>query len=71
MDLRTTIRELDELISRTESVINREAAILHALPPSPLRRENQKRARSMRVQLRRLRNQRTSITRRMPRQKLA
>ena len=71
MDLRTTIRELDELIGRTESVINREATILLALSSSPLRREKQKRVRSMRAQLRRLRNQRSSITRSMPRQKLA
>ncbi len=71
MDLRTTIRELDELIGRTESVINRDAAILRALPPSALRREKQKRVRSMRAQLRRLRNQRSSMTRSVPRQKLA
>ena len=57
MDVRTTIRELDELISRTESVLNREAAILLALPPSHLRREK--------------RNQRSSITQRTPRQKIA
>ena len=39
MDLRTTISELDEIISRTESVLNREASTLLALPPSRLRRE--------------------------------
>ena len=71
MDLRTTIRELDELISRTESVIDREAAILLALPSSPLRREKQTRVRAMRAQLRRLRNQRSSMTPRIPRQRIA
>ena len=71
MDFRTTIRELDELISRTESVLNRDAAILLALPPSRLRHEKQQRVRSTRTQLRRLRNQRSSMTRRMPRQKFA
>jgi len=62
MDLRTTIRELDELISRTQSVIESETAALLALPRSRLRQEKQQRVRSMRTQLRRLRNQRTSIT---------
>ena len=33
MDLRTTIRELDELINRTQSVIDSETAVLLALPP--------------------------------------
>ena len=34
LDLRTTIRELDELISRTQSVIESETAALLALPQS-------------------------------------
>ena len=71
MDVRTTIRELDELISRTESVLNREAAIVLALPPSRLRREKPQRVRFMRTHLRRLRKQRSSITQRNPRQKIA
>jgi hypothetical protein len=62
MDLRTTIRELDELISRTQSVIDSETASLLALPRSRLRHEKQQRVRSMRTQMRRLRNQRKSIT---------
>ena len=61
MDLRTTIRELDELISRTQSDIESETAALLALPRSR-RHEKQQRVRSMRTQLRRLRNQRNSIT---------
>ena len=62
MDLRTTIRELDELISRTQSVIDSETAVLLALPRSRLRHEKQQKVRSMRTQLRRLRNQRNSVT---------
>lgn len=62
MDLRTTIRELDELISRTQSVIESETAALLALPRSRLRHEKQQKVRSMRTQLRQLRNQRNSIT---------
>jgi hypothetical protein len=58
MDVRTTIRELDELIRRTECVLNREEATLLALPPSRVNREKQQRVRSMLTQLRRLRNQR-------------
>ena len=71
MDVRTTIRELDELIRRTECVLNREEATLLALPPSRVSREKQQRVRSMRTHLRRLRNQRSSITQRNPRQKIA
>ena len=71
MDLWTTIRELDELISRTESVLNREAATLRALPLSRRHSEKQKTVRTIRAQLRRLRNQRSSITRHLPRQKIA
>jgi hypothetical protein len=73
MDLRTTIRELDELIRRTQSLIERETAVLVALPPSRLRYEKQRRVRSMRTQLRRLRNHRSSMTmtRRMLRLKIA
>ena len=73
MDLRTTIRELDELISRTQSVIDSETAALFALPRSRLRHKKQQRVRSMHTQLRRLRNQRNSIrmTRRMLRPRIA
>ena len=61
MDLRTTLRELDELIWRTQSVVERETALMMVLPRSRLRFEKQQRVRSMRTQLRRLRNQRVSI----------
>jgi hypothetical protein len=72
MDHRTILRELDELIRRTQSVIERETALQHALPRSRLWSEKQQRLRSMRTQLRRLRNQRSSMaTRRALRTKIA
>jgi len=72
MDHRTALHELDELIIRTQSVIERETALQLALPRSRLRSEKQRRLRSMRAQLRRLRNQRSSMaTRRLLRPKIA
>ena len=61
MDLRTALRELDELIWRTQSVVERETTFMMGLPRSRLRAEKQQRVRAMRTQLRRLRNQRVSI----------
>ena len=60
MDPRTAIRELDELIKRTRSVIDREKARLVALPRTRFRQEKQLRVRSMLGHLRLLRNQRYS-----------
>jgi hypothetical protein len=61
MDFRTTIRELDELIKRTQSAIDREEVILNALAETSLRREKQQQLRAMRIQLRRLRSQRSAV----------
>jgi hypothetical protein len=61
MDPRTAIRELDELIKRTQSVIDRETDRLVALPRTRLRLQTQLRVRSMRGHLRRLRTQRNSM----------
>ena len=61
MDFRTTIRELDELIKRTQSAIERDQAILKALPESGLRDEKQQQIGAMRIQLRRLRSKRKAI----------
>ena len=61
MDARTTIRELDELIKRTQSAIEREQAILTALPEARLLYEKQQQIGAMRIQLRRLRTQRNAI----------
>ena len=61
MDVRTTIRELDELIKRTLSAIEREQAILKALPEASLRGEKQQQIGAMRTQLRRLRRQRNAV----------
>ena len=71
MDLRTTLRELDELIIRTKSVLNRESAGLLDIPFSRLSGDRERRVRSMRTQIRRLRKQRRSFTRLIPRQKIA
>lgn len=71
MDLQTTLRELDELIIRTESVLNRESAELLDIPFSRLSGDRERRVRSMRTQIRRLRKQRRSFTRLIPRQKIA
>jgi hypothetical protein len=61
MDVRTTIRELDELIKRTLSAIEHEQAILKALPEGSLRGEKQQQIGAMRIQLRRLRRQRNAV----------
>ena len=60
MDFRTTIRELDELIKRTQSAIEREEAISTALSETRLRKKQQQ-VRAMRIQLRRLRSQRSAV----------
>jgi hypothetical protein len=62
---RTTIRELDELIKRTQSAIEREAS-LNALSKARLRREKQQQVRAMRIQLRRLRSQRSAVKANQP-----
>ena len=61
MDSRTTIRELDELIKRTQSAIEHDQAILKASPEAGLRDEKQQQIGAMRIQLRRLRTKRKAI----------
>ena len=61
MDFSTTIRELDELIKRTQSAIEREEASLNALSKARLRREKQQQVRAMRIRLRRLRSHRSAV----------
>jgi phosphomevalonate kinase len=71
MDLRTIIRELDELIQRTRSALEHEGAILNGLLETSLRREKQQQIAAMRIQLRRLRRQRSAIkTKRRPTSRL-
>ena len=48
MDERTTLRELDEIISRSRSATEREAKLLEALPACGLRKRKQKAMRGMR-----------------------
>ncbi len=63
MDLYITLRELNELISRTQAAVAEAAAALKSLRASPQRDEKQRQLRAMRVQLRRLRNQRNALMR--------
>lgn len=56
MDRRTMLREIDELMSRTQSTIAREAALVDALPNCRLRRRKQARLRTMRAYAQRLGN---------------
>ena len=41
MDLRTTVRELDEMITRAQLATERESALLKVLPDCGLRRRKQ------------------------------
>jgi len=61
MDLRTKMRELDEVIGRAHCAIEREIALLEVLPNSRLRRRKQHRMRIMRAHLDRLRCLRSAI----------
>jgi hypothetical protein len=65
MDLRTTLREPDEMIERSQIATEREEMLLDALPACGLRRRKQERVRTMRAHMRRLRSlRRTAKSRR-------
>ena len=64
MDLRTTMRELDEVIVRAQQVTERENALLNVLPDCGLRRRKQHQVRAMRAHVDRLRRLRRGVTRR-------
>jgi hypothetical protein len=67
MDLRTMVRELDEVITRTRSATERETAHLNALPCCGQRRRKQQQVRAMRDHLHRLQSLRSGVrTRRRP-----
>ena len=61
MHTRTMMRELDEVIARAQSTVEREAAILDALPDCRLRRRKQERVRSTRAHVHRLRKLRGTM----------
>lgn len=61
MDLRTMMRELDEVIERARSVTEREAMLSSALPDGGLRRRKRQQIRIMRAHLHRLRSFRTMV----------
>jgi hypothetical protein len=61
MDVRTIMRELDEVIARVQSVTEREIALSHILPDSRLRRSKQEQVRTMRGHVQRLRSLRCAV----------
>jgi hypothetical protein len=63
MDVRTTVRELDEMIARTRSATERETKLVGMLPASSLRRRKERVVRTMRNQLQRLENMRCAVSR--------
>jgi hypothetical protein len=71
MDVRTTVRELDEMIARTRSATERETKVVGMLPASSLRRRKERVVRTMRDQLQRLENMRCAVSRsRQPAERL-
>jgi len=63
MDVRTTVRELDEMIARTRSATERETKLVGMLPSCSLRRRKERVVRTMRDQLQRLENLRSAVYR--------
>jgi len=63
MDVRTTVRELDEMIARTRSATERETKLVGMLPVCSLRRRKERVVRTMRDQLQRLENLRSAVYR--------
>ena len=61
MDLRTMIRELDEIIARARSAAERETTLLNALPDCDLLHRKQKQPRARRNQMQRLRGLRSKL----------
>ena len=71
MDVRTTVRELEEMIARTRSATERETKLAGMLPASSLRRRKERVVRTMRDQLQRLENMRCAVSRsRQPAERL-
>jgi hypothetical protein len=63
MDVRTTVRELDEVIARTRSATERELKLARTLPACSLRRRIERRVRMMRHRLQRLQTLRNAVYR--------
>jgi hypothetical protein len=63
MDVRTAVRELDEMIARTRSATERETKLVRVLPACSLRRRKKRVVRTMRDQLQRLENLRSAVYR--------
>jgi len=63
MDAHTKIRELEELIARTQSATEREIQLVRALPACGLRRRKEHLVRTMRDRLHRLQRLRRTVKR--------
>jgi hypothetical protein len=61
MDLRTMVRELDEVIARARSATEREVALLKALPQCGLRKKKQEQVQAMRAHVYRLQRLRSAV----------
>lgn len=61
MDHRTTLRELDELISRARAATEREKALLNVLPECWLRDRKVRQVRAMKARLHELRVRRVAL----------
>lgn len=61
MDLRTIVRELEEVISKAQAAADREVALLEALPQCALRRRKQRQVTAMRAHVSRLRTFRSAM----------
>ena len=64
MDVRTTERELDEMIARIRSATERQRRLIGALPACSLRSRKEQLIRKMRDQIQRLESLRGSVSRR-------
>jgi hypothetical protein len=63
MDVRTTERELDEMIARIRSATERQRRLIGALPACSLRSRKERLIRKMRDQIQRLESLRGSVSR--------
>jgi hypothetical protein len=67
MDSRTMVRELDEMIARARSVMERELSLVKALPECGLRKRKQQQVYALRAHLHQLQSLQTAVkTKRSP-----
>lgn len=61
MDSGTMVRELDEMIARARTVLEREITLVEALLESGLRKRKQRQVRAMRAHVHQLQRLRTAV----------